>query len=437
MKIIKGRILQFVGNPFEVPIEKSVKVYEGGSLLIKGKFIAEIDYYSVLKKKYPDAYVYDYKDKLITAGFIDCHMHYPQTGIIASYGERLLDWLNKYTFPEELRFKNYDYAQNVASLTLDLCIKNGTTTASSFCTTSIESVNAFFNEAKKRKMLVVGGRTCMDRNAREDLLDTPKSSYDESEKLIKQWHDKDRIVYAISPRFAPTSSPEQLEALGHLWSKYPDCLMQTHLAEQPEEIKWVKQLYPDSTDYLNVYEKFGLVGKKSLFGHSIYLSEREIDCLRETGSSLAHCPTSNMFIGSGIFQLLKLASNNINIGLATDTGGGSSFSMIKTMSAAYEIAQLNGQSIHPAQLFWLATLGSSLSLNLDDKIGNLDVGKYADLVVINLSSTDVINQRRIRADNIWEELFPTIIMGDDRAIEETWISGSPVNISNQQNYNLK
>ena len=224
MKLLIGKTLSFKQNPFENSIESSVTFKEDGAVLVKDKIIKEIDSSKVLLKKYPDAKIYDYKDHLISAGFIDCHMHYPQTGIIASYGERLLDWLNKYTFPEELRFKNYDYAKKMASLTLDLCLKNGTTTLSSFCTTSTESVSAFFREAKKRKMLVVGGKTCMDRNAPKDLIDSVKSSYFDSEKLIKKWHKNDRSVYAISPRFAITSSPEQLECLGELWSKNPNCL---------------------------------------------------------------------------------------------------------------------------------------------------------------------------------------------------------------------
>jgi len=423
MKIIKGRILQFVGNPFELPIEKSVKFYDSGSLLIKGKFIEEIDDYSVLKKKHPGADIYDYKDNLITAGFIDNHMHYPQTGIIASYGKRLLDWLEKYTFPEEAKFKNIDYARNISSLTLDICLKNGTTTMASFCTSSPTSVGVFFEEARKRKMSVVAGKTCMDRNAPKDLIDNVQSSYCDSEKLIKKWHKNDRAVYAISPRFAITSSPEQLECLGSLWSNYPDCIMQTHLAEQKEEIEWVKKLFPKSKTYLDVYNKFGLVEKNSLFGHSIHLQDREIKILEEKKSSIAHCPTSNMFIGSGIFELSKLSKNNINIGLGTDTGGGTSFSMLSTMSAAYKIGQLNGQSIHPAQLFWLATVGSSRSLNLESEIGNISEGFYADLVVINLKSTKEIEQRAEKATNFWEEVFPTLIMGDDRAIETTWVSG--------------
>ena len=423
MKIIKGRVLQFVANPFDLPIEKSVKIYDSGGLLIKGKFIEEIGDYSVLKRKYPDADVYDYKDHLVSAGFIDNHMHYPQTGIIASYGKRLLDWLEKYTFPEEAKFNNIEYARKISSLTLDLCLKNGTTTMASFCTSSPTSVEVFFEEAKKRKMSVVAGKTCMDRNAPKGLTDNVKSSYHDSEKLIEKWHKNDRAVYAISPRFAITSSPEQLESLGELWSKNPDCLIQTHLSEQKEEIDWVKKLFPSSKSYLEVYDQFGLVNKRAIFGHAIHLSEREINILSEKQASIAHCPTSNTFIGSGIFELKKLIENNINVGLGTDTGGGTSFSMLRTISEAYKISQLKHYSVHPAQLFWLATVGSAKSLNLEGEIGNISEGLYADLVVINLKSTKEIEQRAEKATNFWEEVFPTLIMGDDRAITTTWVSG--------------
>tara|TARA_S200000501_G_scaffold374869_1_gene425432 strand:- start:771 stop:1835 length:1065 start_codon:yes stop_codon:yes gene_type:complete len=353
-------------------------------------------------------------------------MHYPQTAIIASYGKRLLDWLNEYTFPEEKKFIDINYARKVASLTLDLCIKNGTTTIASFCTTSINSVDAFFEEAQKRNMSVIAGKTCMDRNAPEYLIDSVNSAYDDSKRLIKKWHNNNRSYYAITPRFAPTSTPEQLESLGSLWSEYPDCLMQTHLSEQKEEIEWVSKLFPEHESYLDIYDKFNLVKKNSIFGHCIHLKGKEIEMLKERQSSIAHCPTSNTFIGSGVFKLKELNSKKINIGLATDTGGGTSFSMIKTIAEAYKISQLNNFSIHPAQLFWLATVGSSKSLGLENKIGNIKEGYFADLIVINLASTLEIEQRQKRAKNFWESFFPTLIMGDDRAIIKTWVFGNEI-----------
>ena len=426
MKIIKGRILHFLNNPFIAKIEDSVNILENGGILIEGNLIKDVDEFQNLKTQFPHLEIHDYGNHLITAGFIDCHMHYPQTKIIASYGKRLLDWLNDYTFPEEMKFENSDYAKKIANLTLDLSLRNGTTTVASFCTTSVNSVDAIFEEAEKRKMCVVAGKTCMDRNAPKLLIDNVKSSYDDSKSLIKKWHLKDRNIYAITPRFAPTSSPEQLETLGNLWTEYPDCIMQTHLSEQKEEIKWVKQLFPKIKSYLEIYQKFNLVKKNSIFGHCIHLQKREIDILREIKSSVAHCPTSNTFIGSGIFDLVKFINNNIDVGLATDTGGGTSFSMLKTMSETYKISQLNNFSIHPAQLLWLATVGSSKSLGLENKIGNIIKGSYADLIVIDLISTKEIEQRQRNAESFWEELFPTILMGDDRAIISTWVSGNKI-----------
>ena len=426
MKIIKGTILSFKKNPFFNNIEESVNIIEDGGILIKNGIIAEVDNFLTIKKKNPLAKTYDYGRHLITAGFIDCHMHYPQTGIISSFGKRLIDWLNDYTFPEEKKFIDPEYASKIASLTLNLCLQNGTTTVSSFCTSSPTSVNKFFEEANKREMCVVAGKTCMDRNAPEYLLDTVNSSYDESKKLIEKWHNTNRLVYSISPRFAPTSTPKQLECLGNLWSEFPDCLMQTHLSEQEEEIHWVKNLFPNAKNYLNVYEQFDLVRENSIFGHCIHLSDKELDILQERNSSVAHCPTSNLFIGSGIFNLKSFNKKKIKVGLATDTGGGTFFSMLKTMSETYKISQLSQFSIHPAQLLWLATMGSSTALNLQKEIGNIEKNYFADLNVIDLSSTQEIDQRKSRANNIWEAIFPTLIMGDDRAIISTWVNGNEI-----------
>ena len=426
MKILKGTILSFKKNPFLNNIEESVNIIEDGGILIKNGIIVEVDNFLTIKKKNSLAKTYDYGRHLITAGFIDCHMHYPQTGIISSFGKRLIDWLNDYTFPEEKKFIDPEYASKIASLTLNLCLQNGTTTVSSFCTSSPTSVNKFFEEANKREMCVVAGKTCMNRNAPDYLLDTVNSSYDESKKLIEKWHKNKRLVYTISPRFAPTSTPEQLECLGNLWSEFPDCLMQTHLSEQEEEIHWVKNLFPNAKNYLNVYEQFDLVRENSIFGHCIHLSDKELDILQERNSSVAHCPTSNLFIGSGIFNLKSFNKKKIKVGLATDTGGGTFFSMLKTMSETYKISQLSQFSIHPAQLLWLATMGSSTALNLQNEIGNIEKNYFADLNVIDLSSTQEIDQRKSRANNIWEAIFPTLIMGDDRAIKSTWVNGNEI-----------
>ena len=272
----------------------------------------------------------------------------------------------------------------------------------------------------------MAGKTCMDRNAPPDLLDTANSSYDDSKKLIAKWHNKARLSYVISPRFAPTSSAEQLEALGALWREHPDCLMQTHLSEQLEEINWVKSLYPNNKDYLDVYEQFNLLGERGLYGHCIHLTENELVRIREAGGRLIHCPTSNLFIGSGLLKLWERKSEGQQIGLATDTGGGSSFSMFRVMASAYEVGQLGGHSLHPSQLFWLATVGNAQSLHLENSIGNLKISMEADIIAIDLNSDEVISQRVETSENIWDKLFPTIMMGNSKAIRDVWVNGNKV-----------
>ncbi len=423
--LLLGQTLAFTADPFKAPPQESIRHEARGGVLIEGGKITATGPAEALRAAHPQAEITDHGAALICAGFIDAHAHYPQTGIIASWGKRLIDWLESYTFPEEMRFGDPAHAAATARLHLDLTRAAGTTTIASFCTIHPVSVEAFFQEADRRGQRVVAGKTCMDRNAPEALRDTPKRAYDHSRALIARWHGKGRLTYAITPRFSPTSSPEQLEALGALWAQHPDCLMQTHLAEQKEEVEWVRRLFPDARDYLDTYERFGLIGKGALFGHAIHLTARERARLRESGSSLIHCPTSNCFIGSGLFDMPGLMAEGQRIGLATDTGGGSSFSMLRTMAAAYEIAQLRGVALHPAQLMWLATQGSARALRMDHLIGNLAPGMEADLVVLDLASTPAIAQRAARADDFWEALFPTIMMGDERAVKAVWINGKP------------
>ncbi|MGB0968099.1 MAG: guanine deaminase, partial [Halocynthiibacter sp.] len=297
------------------------------------------------------------------------------------------------------------------------------TTVTSFCTIHPESVDALFEAADARGQRIIAGKTCMDRNAPEGLRDTVQTAYDDSKALLEKWHGRGRATYAITPRFSPTSTPDQLSALGALWGEHPGVLMQTHLSEQVDEIAWVQELFPDSRDYLDTYEAHGLLREGGLYGHAIHLTERERMRLREMDAGLVHCPTSNTFIGSGLFDMAGLMAEGQRVGLATDTGGGSSFSMLRTMAAAYEIGQLRGTPLHPAQLMWLATQGSARALRMEDKIGNIVEGMEADLVVLDLASTPAIAQRHDRASDIWEAVFPTIMMGDDRAVVATWING--------------
>lgn len=394
-----------------------------GGIVIQNGLITELGSADALRRDHPDAQVTDHGQALILPGFVDAHAHYPQTGIIASWGKRLIDWLNSYTFPEEMRFGDPAYAKEMAELYLDLLLANGTTSVASYCTIHPESVDALFTAAAARNMRVFAGKTCMDRNAPDGLHDTAQSAYDDSKALLARWHGNGRASYVITPRFSPTSTHEQLSSLGALWAEHPDCLMQTHLSEQTDEIAWVRSLFPEARDYLDTYEAHGLLGENGLYGHAIHLEPREIDRLSEIGAALIHCPTSNTFIGSGLFDM-GLAKR-LRVGLATDTGGGSSFSMLRSMAAAYEIAQLRGQVLHPAQLIWLATQGSARALRVDDRIGNIAEGMEADLTVLDLASTTAIAQRSARANDIWEALFPTIMMGDDRAITQTYIAGKP------------
>ena len=422
--LLLGQTLGFTGNPFDMPVEEAAVFRRRGGVLVEDGKIAAVGEGDDLRAAHPQADVVDYGDGLICAGFVDAHVHYPQTGIIASWGKRLIDWLNSYTFPEEMRFGDPAYAAEMAKLYFDLTRSHGVTTMVSYCTIHPESVDAFFGEARARGQRVVAGKTCMDRNAPEGLRDTVQLAYDQSKALIEKWQGVDRISYAITPRFSPTSTPEQLRALGDLWAEHPDCLMQTHLSEQTDEIEWVKGLFTEARDYLDTYEAFGLLGEKGLYGHAIHLEEREKARLREVGAGLIHCPTSNTFIGSGLFDMGGLMAEGQRVGLATDTGGGSSFSMLRTMAAAYEVAHLRHNSLHAAQLLWLGTAGSAKALHMEDKIGNVAEGMEADLVVLDLASTPDIAQRTNRAEDIWEALFPTIMMGDDRSIRDVWINGT-------------
>ena len=423
--LLLGQTLSFNGDPFQEGLSAAQHEHSG-AVLVDGGIIAAKGTADQLKAAHPDVVQCDYGDGLILPGFVDAHAHFPQTAIIASWGKRLIDWLNGYTFPEEMRFGDPDYAAEVAGRYFDLTLAHGTTTTTSFCTIHPESVDAYFSAAAERNLCAIGGKTCMDRNAPEALTDTAQSAYDDSKALLEKWHGYARGVYAITPRFSPTSTPDQLQALGALWSEHPDCPMQTHLSEQIEEIAWVKELFPNAKDYLDTYEAAGLIGPGALFGHAIHLTDRERARLLETDSALVHCPTSNTFIGSGLFDMDGLKSAGQIVGLATDTGGGSSFSMLRTMAAAYEVAQLNGRALHPAELIWLATTGSAKALRLDHKIGTLEPGTDADIVVLDLTSSPAVAQRADRAETIWEAVFPTIMMGDDRAIKDVRVMGQSI-----------
>ncbi len=423
--VLRGQTLSFTDDPFVAGPEAAVEHHADGAVWMEGGLIRGVGPAKEILKSAVGAAVVNYGDRLITAGFVDCHAHYPQLPIIASYGEHLLEWLEKYTFPTESRFNDADHAAAAADLFLDECLRNGITTASVYATVHSSSVDAFFEAAVERGLRMACGKVLMDRNVPDGLSDTAEDGYDQSKALIGKWHRVDRCVYAITPRFAPTSTPAQLEAAGALWKEYPDTLMQTHLAEDPKEIAWAAELFPDAPDYFGIYERFGLTGPGAIFGHAIHLTERERTALRQSGSAIAHCPTSNTFIGSGLFDMqgLRDCTRPVIVGLATDVAGGSSMSMFDVMRTAYEIAQLRGYSLHPAKAWYLAGVGSARAMRLDDRIGNLAVGFEADVTVIDMASTPLIAQRMAGAENLWDALFAQMILADDRAIHATYAAG--------------
>ncbi|TIO06745.1 guanine deaminase [Mesorhizobium sp.] len=424
--LLRGRTLSFLRWPETVDDHSAWRYEDDGGLLIRdGKIVASGAYADVEGKAGEGAKKIDHRPHLLLAGFIDAHAHFPQMQVIASYGAELLDWLNTYTFPEETKFRNAQHGRRIARLFLDEVVRHGTTTVAAYCSVHKESAEAFFAESHDRNMLNIAGKVMMDRNAPEGVLDTPQSAYDDSKALIKEWHGKGRQHYAITPRFAITSSPEQLEMAGALCREHPDLHMQTHLSENHAEIAYTLQLYPQARDYTDVYEHYGLLGRKSLFGHCIHLSERETDALSGTGSVAVFCPTSNLFLGSGLFdyQRYRTRDKALRIAAATDVGGGTNYSMLRTMDEGYKAIALNGEKLNPFQSFWQITRGNAEALSVAEKIGTLDEGSDADIVVLDARATPAMRLRMETADTLAEELFLLQTLGDDRAVREVYIAG--------------
>ena len=423
-KAYRAGVVHSIGDPDKVGLENSFEYYADGAIVVENGIIQAIgNAQDILAKESADIEVVSYENKLITSGFIDTHVHYPQTGMIASYGEQLLDWLNNYTFPAEGKFEDVAHAEKVTKIFLDELESNGTTTALVFGTVHKESVDAFFTEAEKRKLRIICGKVMMDRNAPDFLTDTPESSYEDSKELIERWHNKGRLHYAVTPRFAPTSTPEQLEAAAKLIKEYPDLYMHTHLSENLKEIEWVKELFPERANYLDVYDHHNLLSERSVFAHGIHLCDSECERLAETGSAVAFCPTSNLFLGSGLLDLPRLEKFGVNVGMGTDVGAGTCFSLLSTMNEAYKVMQLQGQALSPFKSLYLATLGGASALRLDDKIGNLEVGKEADFVVMDLAATPLLKFRMDNSTSLEETLFALMLMGDDRVVCETYVYG--------------
>ncbi|MBM7049898.1 MULTISPECIES: guanine deaminase [Rhizobium] len=427
--LLRGRLLSFKRAPQSLDDTDSYTYENDGGLLIENGIIAAIGSYAAIKGQAPDDVTeVDHRPHLILPGFIDMHVHYPQMQVIASYSANLLEWLNTYTFPEECRFVESAHAERIATHFYDELIRHGTTTAVAYCSVHKTSADAFFSEAMRRNMRMVGGKVMMDRNAPQGLLDTPEMGYDETRQVISDWHGKGRNHVAITPRFAITSTPAQMEATAALAREFPDLHIQTHLSENHDEIKFTGELYPDAIDYTDTYARYGLLGPKSLFGHAIHLSEREADAMSEAGAVAVHCPTSNLFLGSGLFPLKALARREkpVRIGVATDIGGGSSYSMLRTMDEAYKIQQLLGERLNPLESYYYMTLGNAEALSLADKIGTLDTGTEADLIVLNAAATPAMALKMEVVKSLTEELFLLQTMGDDRAIVETYVAGKPM-----------
>lgn len=427
---IRGPALTYTGDPFQQGLEATMRYEPDAIVAMAGGRIAHFGPARALRGKLPrGTKVEDHgRDALIMAGFVDCHVHYPQTEIIGAYGAQLLDWLNKYTFVAEQRFADERHARAAARVFLKECLRNGITTAAVYCTVHPQSVDAFFEESTRLGLRMIAGKVLMDRNAPAALSDTAQRAYDESKALIAKWHGQGRSMYAITPRFAPTSTPEQLAAAGALKREHPDCFVQSHVSENKAEVEWAKALFPGRRDYLDVYDHYGLLGRRAVYGHCLHLSERELARMHETGTAIAHCPTSNFFLGSGAFDLGKATRTErpVRVGLATDVGGGTTLSFLQTLNEAYKAAQMNGYSLSAGHAFYLATRGGAHALDLEDTIGSLAPGMEADLVVLDLKSTPLIAFRMKHAADLAEALFIQMTLGDDRAVRATYAAGKRV-----------
>lgn len=419
---VRGSILHFLEDPAHVELIHSFQYFEDGLLIIKGGKVVEVGPYKSLKSKI-EGKVIDYKGKLIMPGFVDTHIHFPQVEMMAAYGEQLLEWLDTYTFPTEKKYGDKAYSTKMSKFFLDQLLKNGTTTALVFGSVHPESAEAFFTESHKRNMRMIAGKVMMDRNAPDYLLDTPEKGYMETKKLIEKWHKKGRQLYAVTPRFAPTSSPEQLYKAGELMKEFPDVWMHTHMSENTDEIAWVKELFPEREGYMDVYHHYGLTGPRSVFAHSIHLTDKEWELFQSTKSAISHCPTSNLFLGSGLFNLKKADSLKVKVGLGTDVGAGTSLSHFVTLNEGYKIQQLQRNKLSAFKGLYLATLGGARSLELQNFIGNFETGKEADFIVVDFAATDLQEERISHSPNIEDKLFALMMLGDERSIAATYIMG--------------
>jgi guanine deaminase len=425
-RVIRGRILSFTDDPAESG-SRAYSLIENGAVLVNGGLIEAVgEAPDILARAPSGALIDDQRGCLITSGFIDAHVHYPQTQVIGSYGKQLLDWLANYTFVEEQKFADPAHCARVADFFLEELFRSGTTTAMVYCTVHPESVDAFFAAAEARGARMIAGKVMMDRDAPAALMDTAERGYDESRALIERWRGRGRLDYAITPRFAVTSTQAQLEAAGALAREFPQLYVQTHANENKAEIARVAALFPEARSYIDVYARVGLTGPRSVFGHCIHLQDSEVAALAESRSVAAFCPTSNLFLGSGLFDQARLQRAGVRIALATDVGGGTSYSMLRTAAEGYKVLQLNGQSWPALDAFYRLTLGNARALSLDDRIGSIEAGKEADLIALDSSATPALAHRMETAGgNLEVELFALLTLGDDRAVRQTYVAGEP------------
>lgn len=424
--LLRARTLTFHHRPANGDDTSAYTYQSDGALLLENGKIADSGTFEAVNARHPEAEITDHRPHLILPGFVDPHIHYPQMQVVGSYAGSLLEWLNSYTFIEEQRFADQAHANRIADAFMDELVRHGTTTALAFCTVHPGSADAFFRAAAKRNMAMAGGKVMMDREAPAALCDTAQSSYDDTKALIERWHGKGRATYAITPRFAITSTPEQLEAAGILAREHPTCLIQTHLSENDAEIERVRQLYPSDQDYTAVYQHFGLLSDKALYGHCIHLSEREKAAMAEAGSVAVACPTSNLFLGSGLFPRHTLARAGVRIAYATDVGGGTSYSMLTTMDQAYKVAQLQGDRLHPLQSYHAITRGNAEAMGMLKSIGTLDVGSDADMVVLDATATPAAALKMEHVETLAEELFLLQTLSDSQHVAETYVAGVPL-----------
>jgi guanine deaminase len=422
-EIIRARLLSFEREPQTPDDTASFRYIEDGGLLIEGGVICAFDAFDRIDTT--GARIIDHRPHLVMPGFIDTHLHFPQTQVIASWAAELLDWLNDYTFPEETRYSDPALCATMARVFLDVLTAHGTTTAVAYGSVHATSAEALFTEAHRRDMRLITGKVMMDRNAPESLCDTAQSSYDDSKALIARWHGVGRLSYAITPRFAITSTPAQMEAAQALAAEHPGCYIQTHLSENHAEIALSCKLYPEAVDYTDIYARYGLLRENSLLGHAIHLSDREIGAMAESGAVPVFCPTSNLYLGSGLFDDAALRAAGLTNAIASDIGGGTSYSMLQTLSEGYKVLQLQRQRLHPYRAFHWITRGNAVALGLQDRIGTLDAGTEADLVVLDAGATPTMALRMERARNLMDELFTLQVMGDDRAVVQTYVAGIP------------